>query len=139
VRPRHAIHRVRVGYQDTDQGKVVHHASYLRFLEAARIEFWREGDFVYDRFEKETGLVLPVVEAELRYRSPARFDDLLEVETWLEKATQASVWVQGIIRRGETVLVESRIRLACVAPAAGRIRRIPAALIEASLVEDGDG
>lgn len=136
MRPRHSVHRVRVLYQDTDQGRVVHHASYFRYLEAGRLELWREGDFSYDAFEKDTGLALPVVEAQVRYRASARFDELLEVETWVEKATQASIWVESIVRRGETVLIEARIRLACVTQATGQIRRIPVALLEACLEED---
>ncbi len=136
MRPRHSFHRVRVVYQDTDQGRVVHHASYFRYLEAARLELWREGHFSYDAFEKETRLALPVVEAHVRYRAPARFDELLEIETWADKATQASIWVESVVRRGETVILEARIRLACITQAEGQIRRIPAALLEACLQAD---
>ena len=135
---RHGKYAVRVLYQDTDQAKVVHHASYFRYLEAARLELWREHGFSYDAFEKETGLGLPVAEAQMRYRSGARFDDLIEVETWADVATRASVWFAATIRRGETVLVESRVRLACASFADGTVRRIPSALLDACL-EPGHG
>jgi acyl-CoA thioester hydrolase len=130
---RRGVHAVRVLYQDTDQARVVHHASYYRYLEAGRIEFWRARGFSYDAFEKETGLGLPVAETHMRYRASARFDDLIEVETWVDVATRASVWFEATIRRGATVLVESRVRLACVCFADGQIRRIPTSVLDACL------
>ena len=138
LRSRRGVHRVRVAYADTDAAQVVHHASYFRFLEVARIEFWRDNGFDYARFEKETGLGLPVVEARLRYRMAARFDELLEVETSIGQATRASVWLEAVIRRGADVLHESSVRLACASFADGAIRRIPDALLDACL-EPGHG
>jgi acyl-CoA thioester hydrolase len=138
LRSRRGTHQVRVAYYDTDQARVVHHASYLRFLEVARVEFWRGHGLNYDSFEKATGLGLPVAEVRLRYRVGARFDDVLEIETWTEKASRASVWLESIIRRGRVVLVEARIRIACVALADGTIRRIPDAVLDACL-ETGHG
>jgi acyl-CoA thioester hydrolase len=130
---RRGIHTVRVLYQDTDQARVVHHAAYFRYLEAGRLELWREQGFNYDAFEKETGLGLPVAETHMRYRAAARFDDVVEIETWVSVATRASVWFDATVRRGETVLVEARVRLACASFADGQIRRIPAALLHACL------
>jgi len=138
VKTRRGRHTVRVLYQDTDQARVVHHASYFRYLEAGRLELWREHGFSYDAFEKETGLGLPVAETHLRYRASARFDDLLEVETWVGSATRASVWFDAAIRRGDTLIVEARVRLACVCFADAQIRRIPTPLLDACL-EPGHG
>jgi acyl-CoA thioester hydrolase len=129
---------VRVGYADTDQAQVVHHASYFRFLEAARVEFWRANGFDYARFEKRTGLGLPVVEARMRYRVSARFDDLLAIETWVAKASRASVWFDAVIRRGDEVLQESSVRLACASFAEGTIRKIPSELLDACLLPGHD-
>jgi len=116
---------VRVLYQDTDQARVVHHAAYLRFLEGARIEFFREHGFDYDAFEKRTGLGMPVVEARLRYRRAARFDDVLTVETWVSEATKATVWFGGTISRDTELIAQSSIRLCCVSHGAGELRKIP--------------
>jgi len=108
----------------------------------ARVELWREGGLDYRRFEEETGNGLPVVEARLRYRVSARFDDLLEVETWVKTASRASIWYDAVIRRmprdgaadGERVLLlESSIRLACVSLEQGALRRIPQAVLDGSL------
>jgi len=130
---------VRVAYADTDKAQVVHHAAYFRFLEAARVELWRAAGLDYRLFEEETGLGLPVVEARLRYRVSARFDDLIEVETWVTKASRASVWYDAVVRReprepgaARVLLLESSIRLACVSLAEGAIRRVPDAVFDAS-------
>ena len=130
MKSKRSIHRVRVAYADTDQARVVHHASYFRYLEVARVEFWREHGFDYDAFEKRTGLGLPVVEAKMRYRLAARFDDLLDVETWIGKASRASVWFDAVIRRGSDVIHESSVRLACAHFAEGKIRSIPDELFD---------
>ena len=130
---RRGLYRARVSYADTDRAQVVHHAAYFRFLELARVELWRESGLSYRAFEEETGWGLPVVEAKVRYRQPARFDDEIEVETWVTEATRASVWFGGTIRRGNDVLLESQIRLACVSMPAGALRKIPDAILDASL------
>ncbi len=133
MKSKRSKHHVRVAYADTDQARVVHHASYFRFLEVARVEFWREHGFDYDRFEKDTGLGLPVVEARLRYRAAARFDDLLEIETWISRASRASVWFDAVIRRGDVVIHESSVRLACASFDDGTIRSIPDLLLDRCL------
>jgi acyl-CoA thioester hydrolase len=138
VKARRAIHRVRVAYADTDRAQVVHHASYFRFLEVARVELWRDNGYDYNAFEQRTGLGLPVVEARLRYRVAARFDDVLDVETWVSRATRASVWFDAAIRRGDLILNESSVRLACVRFSDGALRKIPDELLDACL-EPGHG
>lgn len=107
-------HRVRVGYVDTDKAGVVHHTVYLVWLEAARIEFLREGGLDYRAFERETHLALPVIEARVRYRSPARFDDVVDIETWASSCTRAKVVFESRIIRGEATLCEGIVECACV-------------------------
>jgi acyl-CoA thioester hydrolase len=138
LKTRKSVHRVRVAYADTDAAQVVHHASYFRYLEVARVEYWREHGFDYAQFEKDTGLGLPVVEARLRYRAIARFDEVLDVETWVARASRASVWFDAVMRKGGAVIHESSVRLACASFKDGTIRRIPDALLDACL-EQGHG
>lgn len=107
-------HSVRVQYVDTDQGGVVHHAAYLRYLEGARIELLRSRGIDYRRFEQELGKGLPVIEARVRYRKPARFDDCLEIETWVPLVNRAKIRFDSRIWRGETLLAEAEITCACV-------------------------
>lgn len=71
---------VRVTYADTDQMGMVYHANYLVYFEMARTELLRAYGFPYARLES-MGVLLPVIEAHCSYKTPARYDDLLTVET----------------------------------------------------------
>lgn len=135
---RRTTHEIRVGYVDTDKAQVVHHSSYFRFLEAARVEFWRSGGLDYRKFEEDTGLGLPVVEAKQRYRIAARFDDLLRIETWVSEASRASIWYDSNIFRGKDLIHEASIRLACVSFAEQALRKIPDVILDASLEKGWD-
>jgi len=68
--------RYRVIYGDTDAGGVVYNANYLRFFEIGRSEMMRAWAMPYREIEKQ-GFILPVTETYLRYKAPARYDDLL--------------------------------------------------------------
>lgn len=72
--------RVRVPYADTDQMNMVYHANYLVYFEMARTELLRAYGLPYAKLE-QLGVLLPVLEAHAEYRIPARYDDLLTVET----------------------------------------------------------
>jgi acyl-CoA thioester hydrolase len=115
------VHRVRVQYVDTDQAGVVHHAAYLRYLEAARIELLRAHGIDYRRFEIEVGKGLPVTEIRLKYRSPARFDDELAIETWVGVINRAKLRFDSRVKRDGALLSEAEITCACVLLAEGRI------------------
>ncbi len=72
---------VRVRYAETDQMGVVYYANYLVWFEIGRVEVLRTLGFSYSRLEQEHQCILPVVEATCRYRSPARYDDQILIET----------------------------------------------------------
>lgn len=91
----------RVPYADTDQMGVVYYANYLVLFERARNELMRENGYTYKRCEEE-GWMLPVVHAELDYKKPAKYDDLLEVTVYV--AAQKGVRVEiacEVRRKGE--------------------------------------
>jgi acyl-CoA thioester hydrolase len=121
--------RIRVGYVDTDRAQVVHHGTYLRYLETARIEHLREHGIDYRSFEQELKLATPVVEARLRYKASAFFDDVLEIKTWIAVASRAKLRFDSIIQRDDHVLTWAEITLACVRIPEGKICSMPAALI----------
>jgi len=74
-------HTHRVTYAECTVGNHVYHSRYLDLLEAARGEFIRSlGPTVLHWQEKD--VIFPVIEARLRYKSPARYDDLLAIEVW---------------------------------------------------------
>src|SRR5574341_2377270 len=90
---------IRVIYGDTDQMGIVYYANYLRYFEAGRNEFIRSKGLRYRDFETRFSLRLPVVDAQVSYRTPARYDDVLTVETTIEEVRRASArFVYRILR-----------------------------------------
>ena len=77
--------RVRVRYAETDQMGVVYHANYLVWFEVGRVELMRQHGLDYKLMESE-GCGIAVVEATVRYKSPARYDDELIIESAVLKA-----------------------------------------------------
>lgn len=75
--------RLRVRYAETDQMGVAHHASYFPWFEQARTDLMRQRGLAYRDLEAG-GIRLPVIEAWCRYHAPARYDDELDVEVWVE-------------------------------------------------------
>jgi acyl-CoA thioester hydrolase len=73
--------RVRVRYAETDQMGVVYHANYLVWFEVGRVELLRQRGLDYKHMEIEEGCGIAVVEATVRYKAPARYDDELAIET----------------------------------------------------------
>jgi acyl-CoA thioester hydrolase len=72
---------LRVRYAETDQMGVVYYANYFVWCEIGRVEFFRQLGYDYKQMELEDDCHLPVVEAKCRYRSPARYDEEILVET----------------------------------------------------------
>ncbi len=120
------MHRfpIRVYYEDTDLAGIVYYANYLKFIERARSEWLRELGVDQLRMKAE-GLVFAVRRIEADYLSPARFDDLLAVETGLNTLGSARIVMDQRVLRGERVLFAARVTVVCVAEN-GRPARIPA-------------
>jgi acyl-CoA thioester hydrolase len=72
---------LRVRYAETDQMGVAYYANYFIWCEIGRVELLRQLGFEYRQMEIEHNCHLPVVEASCRYKSPARYDDLIVIET----------------------------------------------------------
>jgi len=73
--------QVRVRYAETDQMGIVYYANYLIWFELGRVELLRSLGLAYSRLETDHGCILPVIEVHCRYRSPARYDDEILIET----------------------------------------------------------
>lgn len=116
---------VRIYYEDTDAAGVVYHANYVKYLERARTEFFREHGFLVAQLARE-GFIFPVVRLDLEFRAPAHHDDLLSVETCPVKISGASFTLRQKITRpadGKLVL-EGLVTLACVNSEL-KARRVP--------------
>ena len=73
--------RLRVRYAETDQMGVVYHSNYLVWFEVGRAELIRQMGLDYKAMEREEGAGIAVVEANVRYKAPARYDDEIIVRT----------------------------------------------------------
>lgn len=119
---------IRVIYGDTDQAGIVYYANYLRWFEAGRNEYIRAQGLRYRDFEERFALRLPVAEAGVSYRSPARYDDVVTVETTLAEVRRASARFSYRVVRGDELLATGHTVHACV-DLEGRVRRMPPELL----------
>ena len=101
--------QIRIAYADTDQMGVVYYGNYLTFFERARTEWLRDAGLEYRTME-ERGLYFPVIYAECNYKSPARYDDLITVETKLTELTTASITCEYEVKLGDRLLVTGKTR-----------------------------
>ncbi len=103
----------RVPYADTDQMGVVYYGNYLTLFERARNELMRSCGYTYRECEAE-GWMLPVIHAEVDYRSPARYDDLLEITAYvrLQKGVRLEIACE-VRRKGEDALLASGFTRHC--------------------------
>ena len=116
---------VRVYYEDTDLAGIVYYANYLKFIERGRSEWVRDLGIDQGRLKAETGLVFAVRHVEADFLSPARFDDVLDVETEPVRVGGARIVVAQRVRRGAELLFEATVTLA-VLTETGRAGRLPA-------------
>lgn len=130
-------HQARVLFADTDQMGVVYHASYLRYLEAARVELLRTAGMSVPAFEP-LGLGLPLTEVAVRYRAFARYDDRMSVYCGISALSSVRVHFDYVItvepgdRAGLEAPLEvlwAQTRHACIRIDDGRPTRMPASLV----------
>lgn len=126
------ISQVRVYYEDTDAGGVVYHANYLAYMERARSEWLRTLGFDNRTLSDQQGVVFAVRRASLDYLQPARLDELLDVSLTLKKTGRASLLFQQQVRRGDVLLCQGEILLACVDAASFKPTAIPQIIIKNS-------
>jgi acyl-CoA thioester hydrolase len=102
---------LRVYYEDTDLAGIVYYANYLKFIERARTEWVRELGIDQTALKREAGIVFAVRRVEADYLSPARFDDVLTVETRPVSIGGARIVLQQTVLRGEERLFEAAVTL----------------------------
>ena len=126
----HNIAKVRVIYADTDAMGIVYHTNYIKWFEFGRAELLREIGVVYANLARQ-GYHLPLTEVHCHYRAPARYDQLLLVETEIDYIRRASIKFLSTIwdEKKETMLVEGHTVHACT-NGQGKIARIPLEVIE---------
>jgi acyl-CoA thioester hydrolase len=116
---------VRVYYEDTDFSGIVYHANYLKFFERGRTEFLRLLDIHHTELGRlDPPLAFAVIDIHIRFKSPARIDDLLQVHTRFDRASGAAFHLTQWINRGDTLIAEQSVQAVCIDPG-GRPKRLP--------------
>jgi acyl-CoA thioester hydrolase len=115
--------RHRVPFYETDAMAVVHHSNYVRYFELARIVWLDEHDVPYQKVV-EQGMHYATTRLEVSYHRAARFDDVLEISTWIEWARGASLRMAYLLRCRGAVIARGASEHASV-DLEGRVRRLP--------------
>ena len=118
---------IRVRYAETDAMGIVHHAVYPIWMELGRSDFLREQGQSYAEWERQ-GVMMSVAEIFVKFRSPARYDEIVEVRTRLLEANRRKVVFGYEITREGIRLVEGRTVHVVTGPD-GRARTLPEELL----------
>lgn len=114
---------LRVRYQETDPMGFLHHANYFAYFEIGRTELLRASGGNYRQMEAD-GVLVVVVKAECRFRSPARYDDLLRLRTTITRVTRAKIEHQYELFRDGQCLAVGNVTLACI-DRSGQVQPVP--------------
>ncbi len=136
MKPAESHLTVRVYYEDTDCGNVVYYANYLRYMERGRTELLRSMGFELDDLHKQDTQFV-VAEANVKYHSSARYNDVLDVATSIAEHSSVTITFHYEIADQKGVLcVSGDVRAACV-DHHGKVKRIPKAVIDKLIQHEG--
>ncbi len=121
---------MRIYWEDTDAGGIVFHANYLKYFERARTEWLRASGWEQQRLRAERALVFVVTDTSLRFQRPARLDDRLDATVVPLRLGAASLELAQQAWRGDELLVDAKVRIACVDAGTFKPRRIPNDILE---------
>ncbi len=119
---------IRVRYAETDRMGLLHHANYLVYFEQGRTELLRSRGLAYKDLEDQ-GYLLVLTRIEVRYRSPARYDELLTLRTTVVHTTAVRIDHRYELLRDGEMLAEGSSTLACI-DREGRVQMLPEYLRE---------
>jgi acyl-CoA thioester hydrolase len=114
---------IRVRYAETDRMGLLHHANYLVYFEQGRTELLRSQGYSYRDLEDQ-GFLLVLTKVQVRYRSPARYDDLLTLRTTVVRTTLVKIEHRYEVLRDGLVLAEGETTLGCV-DRDGKVQPLP--------------
>ncbi|HKB02653.1 MAG TPA: thioesterase family protein [Gemmataceae bacterium] len=115
--------QIRVRYAETDRMGLLHHANYLVYFEQARTELLRAQGLTYKDMEDQ-GFLLVIISAEVKFKSPAKYDDVLTIKTTVSRTTPVRIeHTYAVSCEGRTV-AEGKTTLACV-DRDGRLQALP--------------
>ncbi len=117
---------IRVRYGDTDQMKFAYHGRYLDYFEIGRSEMMRDNGLPY-KIVEEAGYQMPVIETMIKFKNPAFYDEVLVIESTVEKLPLLKVHIDHKIKSKERGLIicEGYIELVFVDAKSGKPVRAP--------------
>lgn len=126
----HTTHSLRVRYGETDPMKYVYYGNYAEYLEVARVELFRELGMSYDEIENQ-GIWLPVSEFNIKYLKPARYDELLEINTYIKKIPGVRIEFEyEIYNCSKVKITEAKTTLFFLSSETGKVIRCPSFLMD---------
>mgnify|MGYP001157939484 CR=1 FL=1 len=114
-----------VRYAETDPMGIVHHKNYITYLEEGRSEYARQRGFPYSQFEA-TGFFLLVSEVHIRHIKPARYEQLITINTWIAEMKSRGMTFEYTVTDTQTseILATAQTKHICITKA-GQIAKIP--------------
>jgi len=107
-------YQIRVRYAETDQMSYVYYGNYAQYFEVGRVEFLRSQGYSYKQLEDE-GVMMPVVEMNIKYKRPAKYDDLLTIKTEISHFDDRRVvFNQEVISENNKLLTLGTVELAFI-------------------------
>ncbi len=132
--------RLRVRYAETDQAGVVYHANYLIWFEVGRVELCRAHGFNYRDLEREADTWLPVIEAYVKYHSPARYDEEILVRTRVAQLRRRFItFTYQVVRAADRALLAEGETRHIVLSLSGKPRSFPPEYVEKLRAARGAG
>ena len=120
--------KLRVYIEDTDAGGIVYYVNYLKFMERARTEFMRSlgygKDYIFNH-----DLMFVVRDVAVTYLLPARLDDELEATASIGQLRGAVMVLHQSVRRGDDILAQGDVTIACVDRSGVKPRRLPSEMV----------
>ncbi|MFO7445995.1 MAG: thioesterase family protein [Ignavibacteriaceae bacterium] len=123
---------IRVRYADTDQMQFVYNGKYFEYFEVGRTEMMRDNNLTYRKIE-ESGYNMPVLEAFVKYVSPAQYDEVLIIETRVENMPSLKVHIDHTIisKERKVVIAEGYIELVFINAKTKKAVRPPGFFVDA--------
>ncbi|MBP7652469.1 acyl-CoA thioesterase [Candidatus Dependentiae bacterium] len=118
------ITKIRVYYGDTDCGKVVYYANYLKYFEIGRTEMLRDKGIELDEYHKQ-GIIFIVASVSIEYKFSAKYNDLLEICSYLTDFSKKTFTISNKIHNQEgRLIVNGSTKCACI-NSDGKLASIP--------------
>ena len=127
-------HRIQeyVRWSDVDVSGIIRWGSYVRLVETAETELFRAAGFPYATLWDRLDIWLPRVQFHLDYRSPARLDELLDIEIWVGRIGSSSIRLEfAISKPGGDLAAEGYLVIVSIERKAGRSVPVPKPLLDA--------